>query len=104
MTLRRNAKYFIGALCISVIIIGMVCGFMLVDLSSDRYMPGLLAPIYLIGSIGPDGVHFYLLGQAYRLEIEQVKQAQRALWDFRGLLPRTVRLAGGLAVQMSNLR
>ena len=97
MTPIKNARHFIAALCIALILIGMACGFMLVDLSSDRYMPGMFAPLYLIYEAGPDGIAVYWMGQVYRLEIESVKQIQRTLWDFRGFIPRTVRLAGSMA-------
>ena len=102
MAISTKVKYFTGALCVALILIGMICGFVLVDLSSDRYMPGMLPPIYLINYIGPDGAYFYLMGQAYRLEIEYVMQLQRVLWDFRGFLPRSIRLAGGLATLVAN--
>jgi len=94
MTLTNSARQFMGALSITLILIGMVCGFILVDLSSDRYMPGMFAPIYLIDEMGPGGIYFYWMGQAYHLSIEQVKEMQRMIWTWRGFIPRAMRLAG----------
>ena len=96
MTLKNKARYFIGALSVTLILIGMVCGFILVDLSSDRYMPGMFAPIYLIDGMGPGGISFYWMGQAYHLPIERVKEIQGMIWAWRGLIPRTMRLAGSV--------
>jgi len=98
MTLKNKARSFIAALCITLILIGTVCGFMLVSLSSERYMPGMFSPIYLIDEVGADGLAFYWMGQAYRLEIGRVKEIQEAVWYWRGFIPRAVRLAGGAAV------
>ena len=96
MMLKNKARAFIGALSVTLILIGMVCGFILVDLSSDRYMPGMFAPIYLINEMGAQGVFFYWMGQAYHLPIERVKEIQAAVWAWRGMIPRAVRLAGSV--------
>ena len=96
MTLKNNARYFMGALSITLIFIGMICGFILVDLSSDRYMPGMFAPIYLINDMGAEGICFYWMGQRYRLPIERVKEIQGMIWTWRGFIPRAMRLAGSL--------
>jgi len=100
MTLKKKARHFIGALAITLIVIGMICGFMLVYLSSDRYMPGMFAPIYMIDSVGAHGVYFYWMGQAYLLEIKRVKEIQEIIWAWRGFIPRSARFAGGLVTMM----
>ena len=98
MTLQRQARLFIAALCVTLIVITMILGFMAVDLSSERYMPGMLDPIYMVGELGEQGVYFYWMGQAYKIYSGQVMQAGIDFWELRGLLPPSIRLAGGLAV------
>ena len=104
MTLQRQARLFITALSITLILIAMVLGFMAVDLSSERYMPGILDPIYMVGELGEQGVYFYWMGQAYKIYSGQVMQAGIDFWQFRGLLPPSIRLAGGLAAALSGSR
>ena len=97
MTVQKQAHYFIAALSITFILIAMVLGFMLVDLNSERYMPGMLDPIYMVGEVGEDGVAFYWMGQPYRIYSAQLMERAASLWELRGLLPPSIRLAGGLA-------
>ena len=97
MTLQKQAQYFIAALCITLIFIAMILGFMLVDLASERYMPGLLDPIYKVGELGEDGVAFYWMGRPHRIYSARLMEAAAHLWELRGLLPPGIRLAGGLA-------
>ena len=101
MTLQRQARLFIAALSITLIVIAMVLGFMVVDLSSERYMPGMLDPIYMVDELGERGVYFYWMGQAYRIYSGQIMQAGAGFWQSRGLLPPSIRLAGGLAAALS---
>ena len=87
-----------GGLAVTLILIGTVCGFMLVDLSSDRYMPGEFAPLYLIDAVDAQGLSFHWMGEAYRVDPRSVMEIQARLWPWRGLLPRAVRLAAGLVL------
>ncbi|MCL2857946.1 MAG: hypothetical protein FWE19_09610 [Oscillospiraceae bacterium] len=103
MTLQKQARYFIAALSITFIFIAMVLGFMLVDLASERYMPGMLDPIYKVGELGEEGIAFYWMGQPYRIYSAQMMERVGALWELRGLLPPSVRLAGGLAATIQQL-
>ena len=96
MTLQKKARYFIAATAITLIIIGMACAFILVDLNSERYMPGMLAPIYRIDELGAQGIGFYWMGVAYRIEIAQVKEVQARIWEFRAFIPPPIRLVGSL--------
>jgi len=100
MITKKKARHFIGALAITLILISTICGFILVYLSGDRYMPGMLAPIYMIDSVGAHGVSFYWMGQAYRLDIERAKEIQEKIWAWRGFVPRSARIAGGLTAIM----
>ena len=97
MTVQRQARLFIAALSITLILIAMVLGFMLVDLASERYMPGMLDPIYMVDELGEAGVAFYWMGQPYRIYSAQLMESAGALWPLRGLLPPSIRLAGGVA-------
>jgi len=97
MPLQRQVRLFITALSITLILIAMVLGFMLVDLASERYMPGMLDPIYMVGKLGEQGVAFYWMGQPYQIYSTQLMESAVNFWQLRGLLPPSVRLAGGLA-------
>ena len=101
MTLQKQAHYFIAALSITLIFIAMVLGFMAVDLGSERYMPGILDPIYMVGELGAQGVYFYWMGRPYLIYSGQLMEAAANLWPFRGLLPPSIRLAGALAGAIS---
>ena len=101
MTLQRQTRLFIAALSITLIIMAMVLGFMVVDLNSERYMPGMLDPIYMVGGLGESGASFYWMGQAYKIYSEQIMGAGVEFWQLRGLLPPSIRLAGGLAAAIS---
>ena len=99
--MQKNARHFIGGLAVTLVLIGMICGFILVDLSSERYMPGMFAPIYLIDDLGAEGISIYWMGQIRSLEIATVKEIQATVWNFRGLIPRTIRLAGGVVAAIA---
>jgi len=101
MTLQRQARLFIAALSITLIVIVMVLGFIVVDLNSERYMPGMLDPIYMVGELGESGVYFYWMGQAYKIYSSQIMDAGVQFWELRGFLPPSIRLAGGLAGAIS---
>ena len=101
MTLQKQARYFIAALSITLIFIAMVLGFMLVDLNSERYMPGMLDPIYMVGELGEQGVAFYWMGQPYQIHSSQLMEAAASFWQLRGVLPPSIRLAGGFAAAIS---
>jgi len=101
MTVQKQARYFIAALSITMIFIAMILGFMLVDLAGERYMPGMLDPIYMVGELGQEGVAFYWMGQSYRIYSDQVMESTANFWELRGFLPPSIRLAGGLAAAIS---
>ena len=97
MTPKQSARYFMGGLSIALIIIAMVCAFILVDMNSERYMPGLLEPIYAIAEIGPQGIAFYWMGRPYHIDAQRAAQIGTKIWQFRAVIPPGVRLAGSLA-------
>ena len=101
MTLQKQAHYFIAALSITLILIAMVLGFMLVDLASERYMPNMLDPIYMVRELGEEGLTFYWMGQPYRIYTARLMEGGVNLWELRGLLPPSIRLAGGLGAIIS---
>ena len=98
MTLKRQTRYFAGGLCLTLVLIGMICGLILVDLSSERYMPGMFPHFYLIERLDAQGVYFYWLGRPYQIDAERVREGQQAAWPWRGLIPRGLRMAGGAVV------
>lgn len=98
--MKQKTRLFAGGFAIACIIIMAFTGFLLVDQSTDRYMPGVFGPMFLISSISGDGVDFAVMGEQYLLSAESVRGAQETLWEYRALIPGSVRLAGALAVQL----
>lgn len=95
----KKAKIFGASFAITAICIGAVCGFLAVDLSSDRYMPGQLAPFFQVSDVDEAGIEFAWMGTAYQIDAVQAQELQTAAWEYRGLVPRSLRLAGAFAVR-----
>lgn len=98
--MKEKAKLFVGAMGVTLVLIGALAGFLLVDLSTDRYMPGQLPSIFTIDQVDSQGASLTFMGQTYTLNARRVGQVQELLWEHRGALPAELRLAGGLAVRL----
>lgn len=96
---KRRTQQFVAAFVISGIVIAALCGFILVDLSTDRYMPGQVAPLFEISGLNAGGVRIALLGQYYALETKALDEVRGHMWRWRSLLPNSTRATGGLVAQ-----
>ncbi len=76
---QKKKRGFGGAFAVTAILLGMLCGFTAVDLSTDKYMPGQFGSFFEISSITVDGVNFELLGQRYFLDARALDKPFAAL-------------------------
>lgn len=97
--MNRKTQSFFGAFCITVILIGALCGFVAVDLSTDKYMPDQFGPFFVVESITEDGAAFSYMAGYYTLDFAPVKNVLQILSKYRGLLPAIPRAAASLAAQ-----
>ncbi len=97
--MKAKTRMFIGAFLTTAVLIGGMAGFMAVDLSTQRYMPGRFPHMFLVDSVGPQGASVSWMGQSYYLDTEAVGRVQKTVWSYRGFLPGGMRLTGSLAVQ-----
>jgi len=84
---KDKTKQFIGGFVITTICIGTLCGFAVVDLSADRYMPGRFAPMFAVTAIESQGVDFSFMGKQYSLYAEPANRIAEVLYPYQGLLP-----------------
>lgn len=99
MIIRRKTQQFLAAFSIACILVLGLCGFILVDLSSDRYMPSEYGPLFLIRSVNQEGMELAALGEEYQISSESGACVHEILWRFRGILPRTVFQAAEVTVK-----
>ncbi len=97
---KESTRLFVGAFLVTCVLLGGVAGFLLVELSTDRYMPGRFAPLFLIERLDSDGAELVWMGERYLLHAASAGEAQELIWQWRGMLPAPLRLAGGLAVKL----
>ncbi|MCL2580600.1 MAG: hypothetical protein FWE32_11340 [Oscillospiraceae bacterium] len=95
---KKQARQFAGGLGLTLVFIAMICGLLVVDMSSERYMPGMFPPIYTVDRLDAGGVSFYWLGRSYIIESRRLIEAGEFIRPWRGLIPRSIRLAGGSAI------
>lgn len=99
MQSKRRTQQFVAAFVISGIVIAALCGFILVDLSTERYLPGQIGPLFAVEEIDAKGLKVALLGQRYTFDASALEGALDVVWRNRGLLPTGQRLAGCATTQ-----
>jgi len=99
-TMKSKVRFFAGAFAVTAILMMALCGFMLVDLSADRYMPGHLQPMFLISSIGADGVELSFMGKEYTVSTRPPSGEDSLLAALKGLLPVHVQIGEALGGQL----
>lgn len=95
--MKRNIKNFFAAFAITGIMIGALCGFVAVDLSTDRYMPGQFGPFFEISRIESESVEFSFLAERYILDVKPTDETAAAVKKYRGLLPVLPQIFSSLA-------
>lgn len=91
--MKRKTQVFWSAFAITGILIGALCGFVAVDLSTDRYMPNQFGPMFEISSINSGGADFTFLSVNYHLDAAPVRKITETLAGFRGFFPLITRAA-----------
>lgn len=94
--INQHVRLFMAGLSITLIVIGLGAGLLMVDLSSERYMPGLLPPVYMVDGIDTHGLNFYWMGERYLIDTAYLQEIQTRIWHMRAFIPPGVRLAGGI--------
>lgn len=97
--MKAKIRMFLGAFFITCVLIGGLVGFMAVDLSTQRYMPGQFPHMFLVDWVGPEGAEVSWMGKSYYLNAHTAGKVQEVIWSYRGFLPSGMRLTGSLAVQ-----
>ena len=95
--MKKRLRSFTGAFLASAVLLAGLCGFAVVDLSTERYMPGRFEPMMQLSSIGADGAEFTLMGQHYFVHAAPLRKAEEALYPWRALLPAMPQWAAMLA-------
>lgn len=98
--MKKKVRMFAAGFLVTAVLLGTLCGFMAVDLSTDRYMPGQFGPILQVGRIDGGGVSFSVMGSEYRLSTEPLAEAGDLLLRYRGLIPAHLRASGAAAVRL----
>lgn len=95
-TLRSFAAGFAATL----IAIGALCGFLLVDLSTERYMPGRFGSMLIIFSITQEGMDFSVMGREYHFSFDHVQEKLLHSHRWQGLLPAEMQLGSLLGAEV----
>ena len=101
--MRQKKRLTFSAFCITALLIVALCGFVAVDLSTDRYMPGRFGPLMQISSISEAGVYFSFMGDEYFIDPQPLEQAKQVLHPYRGLLPARPRIVQALTIYIEQL-
>lgn len=96
--MQRKAQQFLAAFLIGTLFVAGLCGFALVDLRSERYMPESHGVLLRLLSLGEEGMHFAFLGEEYILAPSE--ELGGRLWEHRGLMPHSVTLTANLMVRI----
>jgi len=97
--MNENLRLFLAAFLITCVFIGGLVGFMVVDWSTQRYMPGRFPHLFLVDSVGPEGATISWMGKNYYLNARAAGEMQKTVWSYRSFLPAGIRLSGKLALK-----
>lgn len=97
--MKRRTQQTIAAFAITGIALAALCGFAVVELSTDRYVTIETTPLFQVLSVDEEGVRFALLGERYLIESGALDNARERLWQYRGFLPNSVTLTGNLTAK-----
>ena len=96
--MNSHLRYFGAAFCIGVILIGTILGFAAVDMSTERYMPGVFPPLLTITPAADGGFTAACMGYT----VSSADLLPETLWEQlyrrRGLLPPELLLTGRVLI------
>ena len=98
--MKKKVYFFAGGFAITLILIGALCGFMAVDLSTDRYMPGRFGSVFSVSSLDAGGMTLSWMGVEYGLASPLAQLDAQTLLQLRGALPLPWQAASGLGTQL----
>lgn len=101
--MNKSIRSFFAAFAITGILIGALCGFAAVDLSTGRYMPGRFGSFFEVQSIKLDQIEFTFLAQNYTLDTFAAARAGEAARKYRGLLPILPQVVSSLAADATDM-
>jgi len=94
--MKAKTRLFIGGFLITFIFISALCGLLVVDLSTDRYLPGRFGPMFAVSNVSAEGLDFSLMGDEYRLSVTGARRWLAYLEPYEGLLPLSIQIAHAL--------
>lgn len=90
------ARHFLAGFCVTAIALGALCGFAVVDLRTDRYMPGVFSPMFQLTALSGEGLRFSWMGAEYCVDAQPLRQTLDAAGRYAGLVPDNVQAAGDI--------
>lgn len=97
--MKRRTRQGAAAFLITGIVMIALCGFLAVDLSTDRYMPGQFVPMFEISEVNENGMRVALFGVRYRVEPARLDFVKELACRYRALLPDSVQAAAHLTAR-----
>lgn len=97
--MKRKTQQTVAAFILTAIVIFAFCGFIAVDMTTDRYLPGQSQRFFKVSSFEAQTLHFSLLGEEYLLDLTRLDPLREAIRAYSGLLPGEITIIGQLTVE-----
>ena len=88
-----SVKRFMGAFWGCTILLAGLCGFAVIDLSTEHYMPGRFGAMLRVNSINSEGAVFEVMGQEYQFDTGLVRAGLEQLSRWSPLLPASPQIS-----------
>jgi len=93
-----TAHRFIAGFFLVVILVGTMAGFKIVDLRTNRFIPGMAVPMMAVVSLERDRVEFVFMGDSFHADLTAANNTvDRIAEEYRGLIPAHMNMAAELA-------
>ena len=93
-------KRFMGAFWACIILFAGFCGFAVIDLSSELYMPGRFGSLLRLNSLDENGIELELMGENYHISLSAISEGRKLLEPWHPLLPAAPQLAAAFTEQL----
>jgi len=97
--MNEKKRMIFGAFAVTLILLLLCAGFVAVDLSSGKYMPGQFGAFFEITSVTPDGVSLTVLSNDYHFPFYSGGMDKDLLVRLRSALPALPFAVGSAAAQ-----